>query len=1218
MEITSVDQYVGGSFAMVGQTAGTQTITDVTITETGSVNASTSLDNIELYYEYDTAAPYDCASVSFSGTSTETQFGFTDTDGFSSPNGTSTFSGTATASTTQAVCFYTVLDVTGSASDGETLDIEVTDASSDVVLSSGTVEPNTAVAISGSTSLSQDNVVVSSAGTQTASMDIPSVNQYVGGSFAMVGQTAGPHTITDVTITETGSVNAQTSLDNIKLYYEYDTTAPYDCVSVSYGGAEAPFGSTDTDGFSSANGTSTFSGTATASTTQAVCFYTVLDVTSSASDGDTLDIQITDPSTEVILSAGTASPATPIAITGSTTLNELETTFTQSDYRIYENADAIQPTSTLAVENASTSDIMSGQVIRFRVNILVGSTTLATSSQAFKLQYAEKGGAGSCPAVPSGNFADVGQIASSTIWRGYNNTPADGATTTATLLASSTVNETYEEANPSVSNVHSIPIGGYGEWDFVVRNNGAISNTTYCFRMTKDDGAELDEYANMPEVTTRTSATWRELENTPTTVEKNESVRLRVQVDNQGKISDSASFRLEFSTSTAGSWTVVPVDAACSSTAEDFRICPSNHYVDLDRTINRLTIPGGSSFIAGLMLESSNPASSITQDADEFTEVEWHMQATDSATNGETYYFRLTDNGTSVGTYSVFPELTILAATSTLMQNYYRFYVDNDALKPTDPWPAGAVDLGENTEITAGDTPLDSGDIIRMRMSVQISDRDLATTSQNFKLQFGEKVTTCGAISGANWHDLGGIGSTTALWRGTSTTPVDGTVLSTNPPTGGDLLLSVSDRAGTFEEENLSALNPYNVSMTEDVEYDWVVENNAAAAATNYCFRMIKGSDSTFNTYTYYPTLVTSGYEARSQNWRWYDDENNETPASPLALENTAPPNIAQDNIIKLRLTLKEVAGAAGSNIKFRLQFSEVSDFSSGVADVINATSCVALSLWCYDDGGGVDNQRISSSTLSDANSCVAGVGDGCGTHNEFATTTSTSTHPANAASEYEFTIRQASARVNATYFFRAYDVINDKAIALNASETYPSLSTEGSSLTFTISGLPAGTTTENITTDITTTATSVPFGTLEYSTETEAAQRLTVTANATEGYQIFTYARQEFLNMALDEIEPISSANASPANWNTVCTATATGCYGYHTSDSVLFGGSPRFVPEDTYAKFSTTTLEEIAYSPGPVTNESTDVIYKTYITSGQSGGDYETNVVFIVVPVF
>ena len=32
-------------------------------------------------------------------------------------------------------------------------------------------------------------------------------------------------------------------------------------------------------------------------------------------------------------------------------------------------------------------------------------------------------------------------------------------------------------------------------------------------------------------------------------------------------------------------------------------------------------------------------------------------------------------------------------ATLAVRQNYYRFYVDNDALDPTDAWPAGAVDF---------------------------------------------------------------------------------------------------------------------------------------------------------------------------------------------------------------------------------------------------------------------------------------------------------------------------------------------------------------------------------------------------------------------------------------------------------------------------------------------------------------------------------------------
>ena len=175
---------------------------------------------------------------------------------------------------------------------------------------------------------------------------------------------------------------------------------------------------------------------------------------------------------------------------------------TQSDFRIYENIDAVQPTTALALQNASTTNIAQDQIIRFRINILVASSTLATSSQAFKLQYADKGVATDCTDVAGGNFADLGQTASSTIWRGYNNASvADGATTTTPILSNSDKNETYEESNPSSANVYAIAVGERGEWDWVIQNNGATTSATYCFRMVKDDGTELSTYTRMPEVT---------------------------------------------------------------------------------------------------------------------------------------------------------------------------------------------------------------------------------------------------------------------------------------------------------------------------------------------------------------------------------------------------------------------------------------------------------------------------------------------------------------------------------------------------------------------------------------------------------------------------------------------------------------------------------------------------------------------------------------------
>jgi hypothetical protein len=161
------------------------------------------------------------------------------------------------------------------------------------------------------------DTIVSSYGTQTANLAIPSTSQYVGGSF-VITSTSGSRNVTGITITENGTVNAQTNLANAKLYYENDTSAPYDCASESYGGGESQFGSTGS--FNGADGTASFSGTSVGiSTTSTMCVYAVLDVGSGAGSNDTLEIKINEASTDVTVSSGTVVNG-PILIPGTTTL----------------------------------------------------------------------------------------------------------------------------------------------------------------------------------------------------------------------------------------------------------------------------------------------------------------------------------------------------------------------------------------------------------------------------------------------------------------------------------------------------------------------------------------------------------------------------------------------------------------------------------------------------------------------------------------------------------------------------------------------------------------------------------------------------------------------------------------------------------------------------------------------------------------------------------
>ena len=272
--------------------------------------------------------------------------------------------------------------------------------------------------------------------------------------------------------------------------------------------------------------------------------------------------------------------------------------------------------------------------------------------------------------------------------------------------------------------------------------------------------------------------------------------------------------------------------------------------------------------------------------------------------------------------------------------------------------------------------------------------------------------------------------------------------------------------------------------------------------------------------------------------------------------------------------------------------------------------------VWCYYNGAGVDNVKITTKTLSDADSCASSVGNGCGTHNELGTSTSSYTHPATSAAEHEFTILHAGALPNTTYYFRAYDVTNNLPVYLNTGKSDPSLSTKGADMSFSTDSLPAGTVTEGVTTDISTTPTTIAFNNLQVGTEIKAAQRLSITTDAPKGYQVFVYSRQGLLGTH-SEIQPITSTNAAPAGWSTACSALANSCFGYHSGDDSLENGSGRFAADDSYARLATSS-EEVAFSSFPVTNDVVDIIYRIKVNGNQEAGLYEGGIVYIIVPRF
>jgi hypothetical protein len=1606
--IGSTNTHVGGAFTFIHNTS-TTTVSSITIAETGTVDAQTHLDNIKLFYDTDTSAPYDCASESYAGS--EPQFGATDTDGFSSANGSSTFVGGFSTATTSVACVYVVLDVLSGATDGQTLDIEITTPSTGVAVTQGIVMPASSRALGGSTTLQTDtltqshfhwrqdegsestatsstsgtedtplltfpslghkrlrievsnegslaspgttyrleygvqvstcsaistwtdvgagggdwdmfnsphvtdgadttNIAVSTggvtddnttfltpngavkdtssqtasitltstqfveleysiqanagavagesfcfrvtnagtpiasyttyaaatiaadvnvfaSGTQTASLTIPSTSQYVGGLFAIQEQAASRN-VTSITITETGTVDGLSDLDNISLYYESDVSAPYDCASESYGGSELPYGTTDTNGFSSANGSSTFSQSVGISLTSTLCVYVVLDVLSSATNGETLDIEISNATIDVTVSSGSTSPSSPQVLSGSTTLQSPTLVQQHYHFRNDNGSESAATSATAGVADTAITNVRKNEILRARVE--VSNEGLVSSTGAtYRLEYGLR--STTCDAI--GAWIDVGDVGGAfDMSDSLNLTDGGDTTNIATGIGGvADENATFVTPNAGVKDTSSqttaITISPTEfvelEYSFEATDNASYGST-YCLRLT-NAGTPLDTYTQYPTFTLQAQRDFFVQRGESTILNGNNTITLTPGVEYIApKATTSAFIRITNTghtgaghnvgggTQNASNVTANIQDPRTLDTGIVFERTGGTNTTRINWEIVEYVGPAGgdnefivrgatTTLFAATGLTATSSVSGVVTDADvvvfltsasspdagttnydsglvtsawssatdeavftrgsqsgdtikasmavvEFTGQNWTIQrqehqysaagvaelqtmgvavastartflhvqkrvannlngldeyghevflnsttqisytlqsgattptaqrsvawiientqttgtpmivtrsnntqsggaepntsnvninatiadmstaslfmTTRTSTTGTTYprpmiapriisttqyELWLSDTG-AVNTYRT-EVVEWPTAVRTLTQNYYRFYDDNDALDPTDPW--GTPNVGENTAITVNDEPPNIGERLRIRMTVTVKGANLTASTTAFRLQYGVRTTpSCTAIT--NWQNVGGVSSTTAPWRGYNASPTDGTALSGNPPTGGDLNIpSVSDRAGSYVEGPLSPGNPYKVLIGEDVEYDWIIENNAALEQTVYCFRMIKYDDTPLDVYSsFYPTVLTAGYQVQSQNWRWYNDATSTIPTWPLAAQNVAPTNVVYNDEIKLRVTAAEIGGGSEFNTKFKLQFSESSTFASGVGDVVEIGSCTPASLWCYVDGAGTDNATTTATVLTDSGACTGGVGVGCGTHNESGISASAFFHDELAATEYEFTLKHSGARVNVVYYFRLYDVTNDIAVAPSA--TYPSLVTEGASLSFSIAGVTSGQSTEGVVTDVTTTATTVPFGTLSNAVDIEAVQRLNVTTNATGGYRIFAFARQGLLNDSA-EIAPVSGTNATPVSWATGCSGT--GCYGYHAGDDVLSGTPARFAADDTFAQF-TSSLAEVAYNQYPATNENTDMVYKVKVDAGQAGGNYSSSLVYIIVPVF
>jgi hypothetical protein len=180
----------------------------------------------------------------------------------------------------------------------------------------------------------------------------------------------------------------------------------------------------------------------------------------------------------------------------------------------------------------------------------------------------------------------------------------------------------------------------------------------------------------------------------------------------------------------------------------------------------------------------------------------------------------------------------------------------------------------------------------------------------------------------------------------------------------------------------------------------------------------------------------------------------------------------------------------------------------------------------------------------------------------------------------------------------------------------------EDPSLVFSVSGMPAGTTENGITSTFTANATNLQFQDLQVGSVIYLMQKLSITTNAPDGYTIYVETVGSI--QSSDGFRIFSPFGATDATWSTpkpwmtptgIITDSNSGWIGANTSDTRVSGwGSATgdFGPVSSIP-------HPVAYSSGPDRGGST--IYVTYamgVNSLQAAEDYNGSLIYFVQPIY
>jgi len=185
-----------------------------------------------------------------------------------------------------------------------------------------------------------------------------------------------------------------------------------------------------------------------------------------------------------------------------------------------------------------------------------------------------------------------------------------------------------------------------------------------------------------------------------------------------------------------------------------------------------------------------------------------------------------------------------------------------------------------------------------------------------------------------------------------------------------------------------------------------------------------------------------------------------------------------------------------------------------------------------------------------------------------------------------------------------------------------------GASFTFTVTGKSSATAVRDESTGITTTAETVPFGTLTANTPVLGAQELAVATNAKNGFVVSVFQDQNLTGNTGADIDAFKdgAAQTVPAVWaapaGTLDSENTYGHMGFTSTDDI---GTNKFLSgsSNKYAGFDGTTAYDVFSHSGPADGATLQkgkalVAYKIEISALQEADDYTNTLTYVATPTF